>query len=249
MKRIRCFYEGRTVCGVLDGTYVLTSSGERIPETEIKDWLVPLKPNNMLVAALNYQGVFEEQQLEKPLTDPVIFQKFNTTLTGHRGEVIFPEGAEDLVCENELLVVIGKSGRKISRENAFNYVAGYTIGNDLTIASRMPKQHGRPPLKAKQYDTFGPVGPWLVDKEDVADAQALELRTYVNGELKQKGNTSEMLFDISYLIAYISQYMTLSPGDIIWTGTPCGVVRVKPGDVMRLEIEGLGALENVIVKE
>jgi 5-oxopent-3-ene-1,2,5-tricarboxylate decarboxylase/2-hydroxyhepta-2,4-diene-1,7-dioate isomerase len=249
MKHVRFFHKGRTVCGFIDGGEVVTYDEDRIPLGDVNNWLCPIEPHNMFVAALNYEGIFDDQQLEKPITDPVIFQKFNTTLIGHRGNVIFPNCAEDLACENSLLVVIGKGGRKINRKNTFQHIAGYMIGNDVTIPSRITEQHSRPPLKAKQFDTFGPAGPCLVDRDDIINVQSLEIKTYINGDLKQISSTAKMTYDIGDLIEYISSYMTLCRGDVIWTGTPRGVVKVQPGDVMRLEIEGLGVLENTVVKE
>jgi 5-oxopent-3-ene-1,2,5-tricarboxylate decarboxylase/2-hydroxyhepta-2,4-diene-1,7-dioate isomerase len=149
--------------------------------------------------------------------------------------------------ENELAVVIGRRCRKVSASNALDVVRGYTIANELTIRDYV-RNFYRPPVKAKGWDTFCPLGPYLVEDE-IADPHALELRTYVNGELRQHGNTKDLILRIPELIAYITTFMTLEAGDILLTGTPKGVSHIYPGDRMRLEIDGLEALENTVVAE
>ena len=132
-------------------------------------------------------------------------------------------------------------------ERAYDVVAGYTIANDVTVRDFITNVY-RPPVKAKGWDTFCPLGPYLVEGE-IADPHALAMRVYVNGELRQQGHTSQMLRRVPELVAYLSEFMTLEPGDVILTGTPKGISPVRPGDVMRLEIDGLGALENPVVEE
>ncbi|HWE62906.1 MAG TPA: fumarylacetoacetate hydrolase family protein, partial [Chloroflexota bacterium] len=160
---------------------------------------------------------------------------------------VAPANVQYMHYEAELGVVIGRAGRGIAPEEAMNHVGGYTIVNDVTVRDFVTNMY-RPPVKAKGFDTFGPIGPWLVEDE-IADPHQLDIRTFVNGELRQQGNTRDMIFTIPRIIAYISEFMTLQPGDMILTGTPKGISHIYPGDTVRIEIDGLGALENPIVAE
>jgi 5-oxopent-3-ene-1,2,5-tricarboxylate decarboxylase/2-hydroxyhepta-2,4-diene-1,7-dioate isomerase len=145
-------------------------------------------------------------------------------------------------------VVIGKRCRNVPADRAGEVIAGYTIANDVTIRDFV-RDFYRPPVRAKGYDTFGPVGPYLVSPDEIPDVNDVELRAYVNGELRQKGNTSQLIRSIPELIEFISMIMTLERGDMIWTGTPKGISHIYPGDEVRLEIDGIGALENFLVAE
>ena len=162
--------------------------------------------------------------------------------------MVYPTGVEYMHYEVELAVVIGKRCRNVPAKRAGEVIAGYTIANDVTVRDFV-RNFYRPPVRAKGYDTFGPVGPYLVTPDEVPDPANLELRAYVNGELRQQGNTAQLIRPVPELIEFISSIMTLEPGDMIWTGTPKGISHVYPGDVMRLEIDGLGALENPVVAE
>lgn len=245
MKHARFNYEGRIVEGVVkDDVIVSGEDGREYPISKIEDWLPPIVPNQMIGVAINFSDHASELGFDKPEA-PVLFHKFNSTLTGHRTQVEYPEGTTYMHYENEVLVVIGRTGRRIKAEEAMDYVKGYTIGNDVTVRDFLTNFY-RPPVKVKGYDTFGPMGPYFVDKEDIADVNNLNIRTWVNGELRQEGNTKGFIFTIPELIAYISDFMTLHENDVIWTGTPEGISKVFPGDVMRLEIEGLGVLENTV---
>lgn len=148
--------------------------------------------------------------------------------------------------ECELVVVIGRQARKVKRENAYDYIAGYTVANDYAIRDYLENYY-RPNLRVKNRDTCTPIGPWLVDKDDIADPMNLTLRTYVNGKLTQQGSTKDMIFDIPFLIEYLSSFMTLHEGDMILTGTPEGAVNTAVGDEVVTEIEGIGRLVNKIV--
>jgi len=150
--------------------------------------------------------------------------------------------------EVELVVVIGTRCRRVKAERAHEVIGGYTIGNDVTVRDFV-KNFYRPPVRAKGYDTFGPLGPFIVTPDEIADATNLNLHAYVNGELRQQGNTSQMLRSVPELIEFISMIMTLEPGDTIWTGTPKGISHVYPGDTMRIVIDGVGALENPVIAE
>ncbi len=210
-------------------------------------WLPPVPHfSKMIGLALNYRDHAAELDLKLP-PHPILFNKNPNTLIGHLAPVCAPSGVDYMHYENELVVVIGQRCRNVKAEHARDVIRGYTIGNDVTVRDFVDNFY-RPPVKAKGFDTFGPLGPVLVTADEIADDGALSLHTYVNGELRQQGNTRDFIYSIPELIAYITDFMTLEPGDMIWTGTPKGISRVHPGDVMRLEIEGIGVLENPIVK-
>lgn len=150
--------------------------------------------------------------------------------------------------ECELAVLIGRQGRRISQTQAYEYVAGYTIANDYAFREYLENFY-RPNLRVKSRDLSTPLGPWLVDVADIADPMNLNLRTLVNGEVVQQGNTHDMINSISAIIEYLSEFMTLSPGDLILTGTPKGIQFVTPGDEVVTEIEQVGSLTNTIIAE
>ncbi len=210
-------------------------------------WLPPVVPTKVIGLALNFADHAAELSMKSP-EDPALFFKPLSALVGHREPVIYPAGVEYMHYEVELAVVIGQRCHRVKAERAQAVIAGYTIANDVTVRDFIVNFY-RPPVRAKGYDTFGPVGPYLVTPDEIPDPAGLELRAYVNGELRQTGNTSQMIRGVPELIEFISAFMTLEPGDMIWTGTPKGISHVYPGDVMRLEIEGIGALENRVVAE
>jgi 5-oxopent-3-ene-1,2,5-tricarboxylate decarboxylase/2-hydroxyhepta-2,4-diene-1,7-dioate isomerase len=180
--------------------------------------------------------------------DPALFFKPPSSLIGHKQQVVYPTGVEYMHYEVELVVVVGRQCRRVKAEHAQSVIDGYTIGNDVTVRDFV-KNFYRPPVRAKGYDTFGPLGPWIVTADEMPDPEHVELRAFVNGELRQRGNTAQFMRTIPELIEFITMIMTLEPGDLIWTGTPKGISHVHPGDVMRLEVEGIGALENPVVAE
>lgn len=245
MKHARFMEQGRIHIGAVNGSTVIDEAGKEYSMENIQIWLPPIVPNKIIGLALNYSDHAEELGLDKP-QEPVLFIKPNTSLIGHKVPVVYPNGATYMHYENELAVVIGRTGRNIKHAHAYDYVSGYTIINDVTVRDFVNNFY-RPPVRAKGHDTFGPMGPFFVGKEAVSNVENLELRTYVNGELRQKGTTKDMIYTIPDLIEFISSFLTLESGDMILTGTPKGISRVQPGDVMRLEIDGLGALENPII--
>lgn len=246
MKRARFLAAGRYHEGVWrDG--VLVDEAGRAHRAEDVTWLPPVQPPKVIGLALNYADHARELGLEKP-SDPVLFLKPGSSLIGHGAPVVYPPGARYMHYENELAVVIGPRCRRVKAEQALQVVRGYTVANDVTVRDYVHPTLYRPAVKGKGWDTFGPLGPWLVEGE-IADPGALELRTYVNGELRQQGHTRDLIYSVPELIEYISFFMTLEPGDVILTGTPEGISPVHPGDVMRLEITGVGALENPVVEE
>ncbi|MBE3589322.1 MAG: fumarylacetoacetate hydrolase family protein [Firmicutes bacterium] len=248
MKRARFLSDGRLHHGEWrEDEGVLLDEAGRPHAPEAVVWLPPVEPRQVIGLALNYSEHAKELGLEAP-PEPVLFFKPVTSLVGHRAPVVYPRGVEHMHYEVELAVVIGRAGRRVPAARAMDHVAGYTIANDVTVRDFIRNMY-RPPVRAKGWDTFGPLGPWLVDRDDVADVHDLELRAYVNGELRQRGRTSQLIHDVPAIIEFVSSFMTLHPGDVLLTGTPEGISRVRPGDVMRLEIDGLGALENPVVEE
>ncbi|ADG06285.1 fumarylacetoacetate hydrolase family protein [Kyrpidia tusciae] len=246
MKRARFIADGRIHDGEWkDGALWDEAGRDHDPERVV--WLPPVQPSKIIGLALNYADHAEELGLEKP-PEPVLFFKPPTSLTGHRTPVVYPSGVQFMHYEVELGVVIGRPGRGIPESRALDWVGGYTVVNDVTVRDFIRDMY-RPPVRAKGWDTFGPVGPFLVDREEIPDPNDLDLAAYVNGELRQSGHTSKLIYSVQELIAYLSSFMTLQPGDLILTGTPKGISRVEPGDRMRLEIPGVGTLENWVVAE
>lgn len=195
---------------------------------------------------LNYTDHAEEMGMELP-EHPILFLKAASSIAGANDDVVLPRGSVAADWEVELGVVIGTAAKYVSEEQALDHVAGYCVINDVSERDFQTKLTGQW-TKGKSCDTFGPIGPWLVTRDEVPDPQNLWLTCDVNGERRQTGSTSRMVFTVAQIISHLSQLMTLHPGDVIATGTPPGVGMgakpepdyLKPGDVMRLEIEGLG---------
>ena len=246
MKTARFFSRGRQHSGTLQGDVLLDAAGEAHHPDEVQ-FLLPVTPGKVIALALNYADHVAELGLKQP-EEPVMFLKPNTSLLPHRGTVEYPRGAQFMHYEVELGIVIGRDARRVKARDAGDYIGGYTIANDLVVRDYVSNYY-RPPMRAKGWDTFGPLGPYLVTPDEVPDPYALGLRAFVNGELRQEGNTRDMILRGPELIEFMSRFMTLQAGDIILTGTPKGVSHVRPGDVMRLEIDGLGALENPVALE
>lgn len=207
-------------------------------------------PGKFICIGLNYKDHAAETGNPVP-KEPPIFPKWANTILDPGEPILRPRGSQQLDWEVELGVVIGRTGRHVSREAALDHVWGYTIVNDVSARDFqfVTTQWGA----GKACDTFAPLGHWIADRTEILDPHALELRTWVNGALMQDGTTRNFIFDIRYIVSYLSSFMTLAPGDLIATGTPAGVgagrkppVYLKPGDVCRMEITGLGAIENVV---
>ncbi len=230
--------------GTLRDGRLLTSDGTAYDPAEVA-LLPPVRPPKVIGLALNYADHAAELKLDVP-KDPALFFKPLTSLIGSGEPVIYPEGAQYMHYEAELAVVLRGPARRVRREEAYQYVKGYTICNDVTVRDWVGNFY-RPPVKAKGWDTFGPLGPWMVDELPAPDDT--ELRTYVNGELRQQGNTRNFIFGVPDLIEYISEFMTLEEDDVLLTGTPKGISPIRPGDIVRIEIDGIGALENPVVAE
>jgi 5-oxopent-3-ene-1,2,5-tricarboxylate decarboxylase/2-hydroxyhepta-2,4-diene-1,7-dioate isomerase len=244
VKRARIAYAGAVHAAVEDGGRLRLADGRRLEFEEVC-WLPPLEPRTIFALGLNYADHAKELSFKAPEA-PLVFLKGRNTLIGHRGQTVRPADATFMHYECELAVVIGEPGKHIAKADAMQHVAGYTVANDYALRDYLENWY-RPNLRVKSRDTCTPLGPWLVERDDVPDPMNLNLRTTVNGTETQRGNTRDMVFDIPALIEYFSSFMTLSPGDLILTGTPDGVVDCKAGDVVVTEIEGVGALMNTIV--
>ena len=210
-------------------------------------WLPPIDAGTVIALGLNYADHAKELAFNAQ-EEPLVFLKGPGTLLGHRGVTRRPAGVKFMHYECELAVVMGRAAKKVTRDQALLHVAGYCIANDYAIRDYLENWY-RPNLRVKNRDGATVLGPWLVDAADVADPADLGLRTFVNEQLTQQGNTRDLIFDIPFLIEYLSSFMTLSPGDVILTGTPEGVVNVMPGDVVACEIDGLGRLINTIAAD
>ena len=210
----------------------------------------PIIPTNVFAVGLNYKKHAEESNLEIP-PFPMIFTKHSTCISGPKSDICMKSDMVDY--EAELVFVIGKGGKDISKEDAWQHVAGLCVGQD--ISDRPVQFHATPPQfnLGKSFDTFGPIGPYLVSTDLFDNKESLKLQCWVNDELRQETLTNDLIFDIPYLISYISEFITLNTGDVIFTGTPEGVGAtqgkfLKDGDILKTTIEGIGTLENKCVK-
>lgn len=247
----------------LSGEALLPESLERLAGLKIED--LPIVENvrlgpcvadvgKIICIGKNYADHAAETGSTVP-TEPTIFMKATSAITGPYDEVVIPHGSEQTDWEVELAVVIGKPAKYVSEAEALDYVAGYCVLNDISERSYQKERAGQW-TKGKSCDTFAPLGPWLVTKEEFADPQNLDLWLEVDGERRQASNTRHMVFGVAFLVSYLSQFMSLHPGDIISTGTPSGVglgmnppTFLKPGQTMRLSVEGLGVQELSVVAE
>lgn len=247
MKHARVMVNGMVLNATEADGQVLLEDGRRLWPDQVT-WLPPLapldRPRTILALGLNYADHARELAFKAP-EEPLVFLKGERSLNGHREQTVRPAGVQFMHYECELAVVMGRKAKKVKRDDAHDFIAGYTVANDYAIRDYLENWY-RPNLRVKNRDGATPLGPWLVDAKDIADPMALALRTTVNGKVTQEGNTKDMIFDVPFLIAYFSSFMTLNPGDLILTGTPDGVVDCQPGDVVVTEIEGIGALMNTI---
>ena len=210
------------------------------------------RPSKIICIGLNYRDHAAESGAEPP-REPVLFMKAASSLTGPNDPVVIPKNAEKLDWEVELAVVIGKTASYIGKDDALDFVAGYALHNDYSERSFQLERGGQW-VKGKSADTFAPIGPFLATRDEVPDPGSLAMWLKVNGEFRQNSNTSEMIFDVPTIVSYVSEFMTLLPGDVISTGTPAGVglgmhppQYLKPGDVVNLGIERLGESRQKVV--
>ncbi|MDA8745325.1 fumarylacetoacetate hydrolase family protein [Rubripirellula amarantea] len=219
--------------------------------------LLPPVPNpeKIICIGLNYRDHAIETGSDIP-TEPVVFSKFNTALVGHGDAIILPKVANRVDYEAELVVVIGKSGRHVHVNDAMDHVFGFTCGHDVSARDWQKGRPGGQWLLGKSFDTFAPLGPCVVSKDEIPDPANVRVRMHLNGDVVQDSTTAQLIFDIPTLISHLSQIVTLKAGDLIYTGTPPGVgaarnppVFLAPGDQCAVEIDGIGRLENLCQAE
>jgi len=234
---------------------VAMTSGKPFKPSGVK-LLAPVPaPQKVICIGLNYADHAAESGVDPP-SEPVVFNKFVTAVAAHGDDVVLPRASTQVDFEAELVVIIGTGGKHISKSKALDHVAGYACGHDVSARDWQLQKPGKQWLMGKTFDGFAPFGPELVTADEVGDAGELNIRLRLNGETMQDSNTRQLIFPIDELIAYLSGVCTLTPGDVIFTGTPPGVgmarkppVFLKPGDVAEIEIERIGVLKNKFVAE
>jgi 5-oxopent-3-ene-1,2,5-tricarboxylate decarboxylase/2-hydroxyhepta-2,4-diene-1,7-dioate isomerase len=237
----RILLDGVAVQTVRDGEFLVAADGRRVA-IEDAQHLPPSEPTKIIAVHLNYDSRTKEFMTKLP-DAPTYFHKPITAINSHKGAVVRPEGCKWLNYEGEIVIIIGKTCRNISPEEAGDYIAGYTVGNDYGLHDFRDTDAGSM-LRVKGSDTLAPVGPGMVTDWDFRNKM---IRTYVNGEVKQEDNTDNMEWDMHYLVADIARTITLVPGDMLFSGTPAFSRPVQPGDIVEVEVEGLGRLTNHIV--
>lgn len=205
------------------------------------------RPQKILCIGRNYKSHVQELGNAVP-KEPIFFPKATSSLLAHEGAIRLPQGVGRVDYEGELAVVIGKQAQQVSESQAMDYVAGFSIVNDVTARELQKSdiEAGKPWFRSKSFDTFCPFGPYLLPVDGIDNYAKLELEVRVNGEVKQRGKVSDMIFNIPYLIAYLSRHCTLEPGDVIATGTPAGVGPLASGDIVECEIGPIGILKNYV---
>jgi 2-keto-4-pentenoate hydratase/2-oxohepta-3-ene-1,7-dioic acid hydratase in catechol pathway len=233
----------------------LKTNQSNCPQVDAAERLgAPLaRPSKIVCIGLNYRDHAEESNMAVP-SEPVVFFKSTTAMCGPYDQLVIPKGSTKTDWEVELAVVIGKKASYVDEKDASDYIAGYMLHNDYSERAYQLERNGQW-VKGKSCDTFAPLGPWLVTADEIADIHNVKLWLKVNGKMMQNGNTSNLIFKLPFLVSYISQFMTLLPGDIISTGTPAGVglgqkpepFYLKAGDIIELGIDGLGTSKQVAV--
>jgi 2-keto-4-pentenoate hydratase/2-oxohepta-3-ene-1,7-dioic acid hydratase in catechol pathway len=246
---VRFETDGRILNGILEGDEIRPIDGDifgqhevlstRIPLSGVR-LLAPVTPSKVIAVGLNYQSHLGERD---PAAYPGLFAKYPTSIVGPEAPIVRPPDAQNLHYEGEMVVVIGREATNVPVEEAGRYVFGVTAGND--VSERDWQSADLQWFRAKASDTFGPLGPILVTGLNHDD---LLLQTRVNGEIRQSARTSDLIFDVEEIVSYVSRYVTLYPGDIIFTGTPGTTQAMEPGDVVEVELEGVGVLRNTVVQ-
>lgn len=250
MKILRFIYKGKTGWGILEeGTIRLILNHpfgklklgiDKIAFNKVK-LLAPACPTKIVLSGLNYKDHAKELAMPLP-KEPVIFLKPPTTIISHQENIIYPRKVKRLDYEAELALVIKKEAKNITQGKAKEYILGYTCLNDVT-ARDLQEKDGQW-TRAKSFDTFCPIGPWLETKINPAN---LKIKSYLNARLVQNSNTAHLIFSPEYLVSFISQVMTLYPGDVVSTGTPPGIGPMQCSDVIEIDIEGIGRLMNRVI--
>ena len=236
------------------GSRLESTSVTRLDSADLRFLPCVPEPQKIICIGLNYADHAAESGAEIP-SEPVVFCKFATALRGDGDEIVLPSASNAVDYEAELVVVIGKEAKHVSEDEAMQYVAGYTCGHDVSARDWQKHKPGGQWLCGKSFDSFAPIGPWFVTADEVLDPHHLRIQLRLNGKTMQDSSTSQLIFGIPQLIAYLSQVCTLLPGDLLFTGTPPGVgaarnppVFLQHGDVAEVEIDGLGVLRNPVVQ-
>jgi 2-keto-4-pentenoate hydratase/2-oxohepta-3-ene-1,7-dioic acid hydratase in catechol pathway len=249
MKIVRYRINAKVSYGILDGEIIKPIEGELYEDFSIgKETLYlkdvelvsPCVPSKIIGIGLNYYDAAKKNGLDIP-KEPIVFLKAPSSVIGPNEKIIQPEMSQEICYEVELAIVVGKRCKDVKEETALDYVLGYTIANDVTAKDVMART--KPWALAKSFDTFTPLGPVI---ETELNPMNVNLRLCVNGVLKQDGNTKDIIFGVPKLISYLSKVMTLEPGDVILTGTPYGGGLLSKGDVLKMEIEGIGSMINYV---
>ncbi|MCE9533361.1 MAG: fumarylacetoacetate hydrolase family protein [Planctomycetes bacterium] len=219
-------------------------------------YLAPVvDPQKIVCVGLNYKDHAEESKMAIP-KEPVLFSKFPTALIGHGENIVLPKVSTKVDYEAELVIVIGKRGRHLSAAEAGKYIAGYTVGHDVSARDWQLEKDGKQWMAGKTFDTFAPCGPVIVTSDELGDPHVLPISLRLNGKVLQNSSTNQMIFRAEQIVSYLSQIFTVEPGDLIFTGTPPGIghartpaIYMKPGDVAEVEIQGIGVLSNPVVGE
>ena len=246
MKSARVKINDKVEQVAVNDDYSVIDAGGRIWQEDEITWLPP-QHGTVFALGLNYVDHAAELAFKAP-EEPLLFLKTPNTFTGHRQRSYRPDNVEYMHYEAELVAVIGKTARRVKQGEAMDYVGGYTLCNDYAVRDYLENYY-RPNLRVKCRDSLSPLGPYIIDRDDIDDPHDLKLSTRVNGELRQEGTTRDMVFDIPFLIEYLSAFMTLQPGDMISTGTPKGLSDVQPGDEVVMEVEQVGRLINYVISE
>ena len=235
--------DGSPAWGRLDGDEVSLDGGSRVPVADAQ-FLAPVEPTKIIATHLTYRSRVDEYAARVP-PEPSYFMKPPTTLNGHHGVLRRPRGARFLNYEGEVAVVIGKPMHQVPQDEVLAYVSGYACANDVGLHDFRHADRGSM-LRVKGQDGFCPIGPELVPASEF-DPTSFELRTYLNGELVQEGGAGDLIWPISYLLADLCRTITLEPGDVVLSGTPAHSRPMEPGDLVAVEVTGLGRLENTVV--
>ncbi len=247
-KYVRYMHEGQTAYGILDDETIREldgdlfasprETGRTVAMADVR-LLAPCEPSKVIAVGLNYQSHLGERE---PAAYPGLFAKYPTSIIGPEDNIIIPSDSRNLHFEGELVIVIGREAKNVSVEDAAEYVFGVTAGND--VSERGWQRADLQWFRAKGSDTFGPLGPTIAQGLNYND---LLVQTRLNGEVMQSQSSNDLVFDIETIVSYVSRYVTLFPGDVIFTGTPGSTSAMKPGDVVEIEVEGVGVLRNHLV--